>query len=125
MPPGLSRALRVILQTGALWLVFRLAEELVAAWQLPLPAAVLGIAILFTLFSLGIVKEEWLADACELLMKHLAFFFIPVAVGIMAFRQLLWQHAFAFAFVVIACTVLGVAVTGRIGAGAAAPAEDG
>jgi len=94
--------IRVVLQAGVLWLFYRLGEALVAAWHLPIPAAVVGIAVVFTLLALAILREEWLAEACDLFLKHLAFFFIPVAVGIMAYRQLLWQNGLAFAFIVVA-----------------------
>ncbi len=118
VPPGLARGARLVVQTGILWLFYRLGEALVDAWRLPVPAAVVGIAVVFGLLALGVLREEWLAEACDLFLKHLAFFFIPVAVGIMAYRQLLWQQGLAFGFIVVACTVFGIAVAGRVAAGA-------
>lgn len=117
-PPAIARGAIVVAQIVALWLFHRLGQALVTAWHLPIPAAVVGIVIVFTLLALGILREEWLAAASDLLLRHLAFFFIPVAVGIMVYRELLRQHGLAFAFIVVVSTVIGVAVAGRAAAGA-------
>lgn len=115
-----ARALVVVAaQTGLLWLIYAASQWMVATWHLPVPAAVLGIGWLYLLLAMGVVKERWFAAAAQVLLKHLAFFFIPVAVGIMAYRELLWQHGAAFAGIVLTTTVLGLAVAGRVGAAGA------
>lgn len=79
------------LQIAGLWLIYRLSAWIVARCHLPVPGNVLGMLILFALLTTGVVKLEWIAGAADLLTKHLAFFFIPVAVGLMQWGDLLWR----------------------------------
>jgi holin-like protein len=74
---------RFALQIGFLFLIFRAGQWAVSRFHLPLPGNVLGMLLLFALLSLGLVREAWIQEGATLLTKHLAFFFIPIAVGLM------------------------------------------
>jgi holin-like protein len=79
-----TRALcRFALQIGFLFLIFRAGQWGVGRFHLPVPGNVLGMLVLFVLLSLGLVRETWIQEGATLLTKHLAFFFIPIAVGLM------------------------------------------
>ena len=41
--------------------------------------------------SSGVVRLSWIETGASLLLGHLAFFFVPIAVGLMAFAGVL-QH---------------------------------
>ena len=79
---------RPALQIGALFLVFRLGEWGVARLHLPLPGNIVGMLLLFGLLAAGLVRESWIHEGANLLTKHLAFFFIPIAVGLMQWGPL-------------------------------------
>lgn len=79
---------RLAVQIGFLFLIFRLGQWGVARFHMPLPGNVLGMLVLFGLLSLGVVREPWIQEATTLLTKHLAFFFVPIAVGLMQWGPL-------------------------------------
>jgi holin-like protein len=74
---------RLLPQIGLLFLIFRAGQWGVAWFHLRLPGNVLGMLLLFALLSLGLVRETWIHEGATLLTKHLALFFIPIAVGLM------------------------------------------
>ena len=82
----------VVIQIGAqiagLWLVLQAGQRITAHLPIPLPGNVVGMVLLFTLLSTGLVKESWLTTGAGLLTRHLAFFFVPIAVGLMQWTAL-------------------------------------
>jgi hypothetical protein len=46
------------------------------------PAPILGIIVLFILLKLDIIKENWIEDFCNFILKYMILFFIPMFVGI-------------------------------------------
>ena len=77
-----------------------LAGNAAVRWLgLPVPGNVVGIVGLYVLLNTGLVRLEWVQDAADFLLKHLVFFFIPVAVDLMnwggVFRQYGWALALA------------------------------
>ena len=82
-------AIRVAAQILGLWVILRTGEWIAARLPLSIPGNVLGMTILLLLLVLGLVKESWLADGATLLTRHLAFFFVPIAVGLMQWADLL------------------------------------
>ena len=74
-----------------LWLIYYVSTWTVEILNLPLPGSVLGMLLLFALLSAGIIKEHWLSLGANPLLKHLSFFFIPIAVGLMDWGELFIQ----------------------------------
>ena len=59
--------------------------------DLPLPGNLVGMLLLLALLASGVVRLSWIESGASLLLGHLAFFFVPIAVGLMAFADVL-QH---------------------------------
>ncbi|CAH0533164.1 hypothetical protein VST7929_01026 [Vibrio stylophorae] len=59
------------------------------------PGSVIGMLILFLLLALQWVPPCWAKASSELLIKHMAVLFVPVAVGVMNYYDLLTQNAWA------------------------------
>ena len=116
MEPGPRRALavRIAAQLFVLWMIFRAGEWIVARLHLPIPGSVLGMLLLFLLLSLGMVREEWLQDGAAILTKHLAFFFIPIAVGLMQWGGLFWLDGHWLLLALGLSTLAALFVTGAI-----------
>ena len=53
------------------------------------PAPILGMVIFVILLQAKIIKEEWIKNICELLLKHMALLFIPLFVGIIVYFDLI------------------------------------
>ncbi|ACL19626.1 LrgA family protein [Desulfitobacterium hafniense DCB-2] len=102
----MAQGLRFILQIALLWVIYQLGNWVAAKSHLPIPGNVLGMIILFLLLLAGIVRMEWIEEGADLLLKHLAFFFIPIAVGLMQ-----WIGLFQLSGVqLLVSIVLGTAV---------------
>ena len=110
----MKKAIIVVLQLLFLWLLNELGYFLVKTFHLPMPGNVIGMVMLFVLLITGVVKLSWIEDASSLLIKHLAFFFIPIAVGLMNFGSLFLKSGLSFLIVVIGSIVVGMFVTGFV-----------
>ncbi len=104
----------IILQLCLLWFLNELGYFLVEALNLPLPGNVLGMVILFGLLMTGVVSLKWVEEASSFLIKHLAFFFIPIAVGLMNFGPLFFQNGIFLVIVIIGSAAVGIYVTGLV-----------
>lgn len=113
----MKKTIIIVVQLLFLWLLNELGYFIVNTFHLPIPGNVIGMVLLFVLLITGAVKLSWIEDASSLLIKHLAFFFIPIAVGLMNFGSLFIQSGLSFLIVVIGSIVVGMYVTGFISQG--------
>ncbi len=110
----MKKMIIVVIQLSFLWLLNEFGYFLVKTFHLPLPGNVIGMLLLFALLITGVVKLSWIEDASSLLIKHLAFFFIPIAVGLMNFGSLFLKSGLSFLIVVIGSILVGMYVTGVV-----------
>ena len=97
-----------------LWVVFRLGSWLVGLLNLALPGNVAGMLLMFGLLACGVVKPAQVETGGSFLLKHFAFFFIPISVGLMAFGPLMRQSGASLLAILLISAVVGVVVTGLL-----------
>jgi holin-like protein len=105
---------RLVLQIGILSLIFRAGQWGVARFHMPLPGNILGMLLLFGLLSLGLVRETWIQEGATLLTKHLAFFFIPIAVGLMEWGSLFRREGHWLLLALVVSTLAALLTTGGL-----------
>lgn len=105
---------RLVLQIGFLFLVFRAGEWGVAWLHVPLPGNVAGMLLLFGLLSGGMVRESWIHEGAGLLTKHLAFFFIPIAVGLMEWGPLFRREGLWLLLALVVSTLAALLASGGV-----------
>ncbi|PLT35506.1 CidA/LrgA family protein [Bacillus sp. V5-8f] len=78
---------------------------------IPIPASMIGLVLLLAALMLKIVKLDWLEKGANWLLAELLLFFIPSAVGIVNYDEILsWQGIEAVlligisTFIVMGCT---------------------
>ncbi len=103
---------RLLWQTAVLAAIAWLADYAVRALALPVPGNVLGIVVLFILLATGVVKERWISEAASFLLRHLVFFFIPVAVGLMNWGEVFYDYGWVLLGAIVGSTALPLLVTG-------------
>jgi holin-like protein len=81
---------------------------------LPIPANVLGVIALFALLCAGIVQERHIAEAVDFLFEHMAFFFIPIAVGLMDWGGVFYSYGMALLAAILISSFLSLWVVGFI-----------
>ena len=110
-----SRALgRPALQIVGLYVLFRAADLGVECVHLPLPGNIVGMLVLFGLLSTGVVREHWILEGATFLTKHLAFFFIPIAVGLVQWGPLFQREGLWLLLALTVSTLTSVAATGAV-----------
>ena len=106
------RLLNIAWQILLLWLVFRCGTFLVGVLHLALPGNVAGMLLMFALLCTGVVKPALIEAGGGFLLKHFAFFFIPISVGLMGFGSLMRQSGLTLLAILTVSALLGMAVTG-------------
>jgi len=120
------RAVRIVAQI-ALLAVFYLGGGLLgSALRLPIPGNVVGLGLLFLALQGGLVKLAWVEAGADLLIRHLVFFFIPVAVDLMNWGAVFRAMGLRLAFVIGLSTVATFLVAGWVvqALGKEAPCEE-
>lgn len=100
------KALRIVWQAAILTGIYRASCWFVDLTGLPVPGNVVGVAGLFTLLCLGVVKLEHVAGAADFLLRHLVFFFIPITVGLMEWGGVFKEHGFVFLAAVLVSSLV-------------------
>jgi len=102
-----------MLQGLVLLLMFQLfGEGLSNLLGLPIPGNVIGMALLLIALMTGLVKEERIQEASDLLLSHMALFFVPAGVGVMLYFNLIQREWLPIAFGTVFSTFAVMAVTG-------------
>jgi len=97
----------------AVILGFLVAGEAVSRLlPLPIPGSVVGMVLLASALGLGLVKLSRIEAVADFLVKHLAFFFVPAGVGLMAHFDLLERHWPAILVSVTLGTAAAIALIG-------------
>lgn len=108
----IKQLLKIAFQILLLWLVYRCGTYLVALLHLALPGNVAGMLLMFALLGAGVVKPAQIEGGGGFLLKHFAFFFIPISVGLMAFGPLMRQSGLTLLTILLVSAGVGVLVTG-------------
>jgi holin-like protein len=82
----------IILQILFIHVFLFLGAAVKQAISLPIPASMIGLFILFIALAFKIVKLEWVEQGANWLLAELLLFFVPSAVGIVNYDEMLsWQ----------------------------------
>lgn len=75
-----------------------------------IPGSVIGMILLFLSLFFKMIKPDYVKDAANVITRNMAVFFIPPAVGLMAYTELISQSVWAITFSIIVSTVLTIIV---------------
>ena len=110
----------------AILLSFQLSGELIVrGLDWPVPGNVLGMTLLLTALMVGMVPLEWVTEAAELLLTHLALLFVPAGVGVMLYFELIGREWLPILVATAASTFVVMAVTGHLAQRLEGPAGAG
>jgi len=104
-----------MLRGFAILLLMQLLGELLSRFlHIPVPGNVLGMALLLITLLAGIIKVTWIQDAADLLLSHMALFFVPAGVGVMVYFDLLAAQWLPISVATVLSTFIVMAVTGWV-----------
>ncbi len=78
----------------------------------PLPGNVTGMILIFLALQTGLVQLEWIKSGSDLLLKHMALFFVPPGVGLILYFDLIGRYWPAIVTSSVVSTLLVMWVTG-------------
>jgi holin-like protein len=107
----LKNAILLIVQIFIIWLIYAISGIIVDFLHLSVPASVFGMILLFLLLCTGIFKVSYIERASTFLNKHLSFFFIPFAVGLMNYGGLIKASGFQLLIMIVGSSIIGLIVT--------------
>ncbi|WP_428908373.1 CidA/LrgA family protein [Niallia sp. Krafla_26] len=88
----MKKIITILLQILFIHVFLFLGSAVKAIVPLPIPASMVGLLLLFLALWLGIIKLEWVEQGGNWLLAELLLFFIPSAVGIVNYEEMLsWQ----------------------------------
>lgn len=105
------RWLKIVLQIALLWLLFKAGDLVVSLLHIPVPGNVFGMLLLFGLLTFNIIPLKWVEEGASLLLKHMTFFFIPIAVGLMVWGDLFLAQGIQLLTVVMIGAVVTILTT--------------
>lgn len=108
----MKKHVQIILQIILFIVIHRFGVMLGTWFSLPIPGNVLGMLLLFFLLWSRIIPLQWVERAANLLTKHLAFFFIPIAVGMMTLGSLFITSGLSLLVVLFLSTFIGLIFSG-------------
>lgn len=94
--------------------IYLLGNKIAALIHLPVPGNVVGIVLLYALLNLGVIPLEYVQGAADFLLRHLVFFFIPVAVDLMNWGSVFYRYGLALALAILVSTILTFVGTGHV-----------
>ncbi|MBQ7286484.1 MAG: CidA/LrgA family protein [Candidatus Gastranaerophilales bacterium] len=92
--------------------ILYLSKFILSLLNIVFPAPILGIIILFTLLKLNIIKEEFVKDFCNFIIKYMILFFIPMFVGLINHLDLISKNLIPILATIFITTAFVIVLVG-------------
>ncbi|MGM8365786.1 CidA/LrgA family protein [Virgibacillus sp. W0181] len=103
---SIVQATKIVIQLFLLYGIYMIGNWIQAIFHLFVPGSVIGMIILFILLLTKAVKASWIEAGTTFMVNHLAFFFIPVTVGLMNYFELFSGKGFLLVVIVLVSSIL-------------------
>ncbi|MFJ7682575.1 CidA/LrgA family protein [Peribacillus butanolivorans] len=107
----MKKSFTFIMQLLMLLILCKLGYYLSDHLHLPIPGNVIGMILLFILLQTRILKVEWIELTSGFLVKHLAFFFIPISISLMTMGWLFIKFGLPLALTLGVSLIFGFIVS--------------
>ncbi len=105
--------MRIPLQLAVIFAICVAGEFLHRIVGIPLPGNIIGMVLLLALLCLKIIKPEQISGVSSFFLNHLALFFLPPSIAIMAVGDDVLSKWPLLLFLCIIFTLATLAVSGR------------
>nr|WP_321982146.1 CidA/LrgA family protein [uncultured Cohaesibacter sp.] len=113
-PERRKRGTQLLFYLTVILLCQLIGEALVTLFDLPVPGAVFGMAIMFIGLLIKGSVPDGLSSVGDTLLSHMSLLFIPAGVGIMVNAELIQREIVPIAVSLVISTFLCIAVTGLL-----------
>jgi holin-like protein len=104
----------ISIQVAVLYLFLFLGTELKTLLPLPIPASMYGLGLLFLALCAKIIKLEWVEKGANLLLAELLLFFVPSAVGIVNYNEIISFQGAEIVGIICISTIMVMGFTALI-----------
>lgn len=104
--------IKALLQVGVLLGVTMLGNGVTQMLHLKFPGSILGILLMIILLQTKVIPLAWIESGANLLIAELMLFFIPSAVGVIQYKQLMATDGMRFELVILLSTLTVMVCTG-------------
>ncbi|PMC40260.1 CidA/LrgA family protein [Bacillus sp. UMB0899] len=105
------KLLTIFIQILFISLFFLLGAGIKEVISIPLPSSMIGLGFLLLALFTGIVKLKWIEKGANFLLAELLLFFIPSAVGIVNYDEIMSFQGLELVLIIAASTFIVMAVT--------------
>lgn len=92
--------------------IFFIGQSIQVLSGIPIPGSVIGMILLFVLMYCNVISVESLKDLADFCLGNLAFFFVPVVVGVVAAKEKILDVVPQLIFIIVLSTSLVMLATG-------------
>ncbi|MDR7239429.1 CidA/LrgA family protein [Neobacillus drentensis] len=109
----MKKILIFLSQLLILIVIYQIGTQIGRILHLKIPGNVIGILLLLILLWTRVIKVEQIDVAATWLLKHLSFFFIPIAVGLMTLGPIFLHKGMIILFVLVTSAFIGLLSAGK------------
>jgi holin-like protein len=103
--------MKILFQLFILILFTVIGEWISMLLPFKFPGSLIGLILLFLALLLKVIKVDYIKDVSTFLQKYMAFLFVPLAVGLMQYFNLIALHWLELVLVLIVSTTVTLIVT--------------
>lgn len=100
------------MQVGLLTLFWLAGNKLVSLLHWRVPGNVMGMLLLLLLLQLKVIRLEWVEAGTNWLLGDMLLFFVPAAVGVIQYKELMASSGVRILLVIAVSTLAVMACTG-------------
>ena len=104
--------MKLLRQMMIILLICSAGEVIHKLFNLYIPGNVIGMVILFICLCTGIIKLEMISEISKFLIEHLAFFFIPAGIGLIAYFDLFREDLAAILCITFIVSIAVMVISG-------------
>lgn len=104
----------VLAQICVLFAICLAGEGIAAVLPFPFPATVMSMVLLLLLLAARILKPRQLGETSGFLLNNMAMFFIPANVGILKYKDIIFENLWPILLISLLTTPLVFFVTGHV-----------
>lgn len=104
--------MKLLRETAIILIICLLGEMINKIFKIPIPGNVLGMVLLLIFLLSGIIKLKHIDKVSDFLLDHLAFFFVPAGVQILASLDILRGSLISILLIIFISTIVVMVVTG-------------
>ncbi|MBI0575815.1 CidA/LrgA family protein [Neobacillus cucumis] len=105
------KLLKICLQIACIYLFLILGMAIKSVIHGPIPASMIGLILLFIALKLKVIKLEWIEQGGKWLLAELLLFFVPSAVGVVNYKEIMGIEGIETIALIIFSTIIVMGTT--------------